>query len=223
VTQRVTRTPLADQAAALLLDRVRGGEWALGAKLPGENTLAGQLGVGRSTVREAIRQLAGRGVLISRQGSGVFVAALDAAEDRAEVMRRASIVAVIEARVAIEAEAAALAAERRTPAQMREIRRALAARAVAVHDAAAHVDADLAFHRAVVVAAGNPVLTDLYDLSTPRMREAMIDMLAMVGRFGSDADHAAHSDLADAVADRRGHDAARASRDHLTALKEALS
>ena len=153
----------------------------------------------------------------------MFVAALDAAEDRAEVLRRASIVAVIEARVAIEAEAAALAAGRRTPAQMREIRRTLAARAEAVHDAAAHVDADLAFHRAVVAAAGNPVLTDLYDLSTPRMRESMIDMLAIAGHFGSDADHAAHVVLADAVAERRVKDAARASREHLTALKEALS
>ncbi|MCF8607948.1 GntR family transcriptional regulator, partial [Gordonia sp. HY442] len=49
---RVQRVPLADQAAAVLLDRIRGGEWKLGAKLPGETTLAPQLGVGRSTVRE---------------------------------------------------------------------------------------------------------------------------------------------------------------------------
>ena len=53
---QVRRTPLAEQAADLLLERIRGGEWALGAKLPGESTLGPQLGVGRSTVREAIRQ-----------------------------------------------------------------------------------------------------------------------------------------------------------------------
>ncbi|MBN9629446.1 MAG: winged helix-turn-helix transcriptional regulator, partial [Actinobacteria bacterium] len=51
------REPLAEQAAEALLDRIRAGEWALGQKLPGETTLAPQLGVGRSTIREAIRQL----------------------------------------------------------------------------------------------------------------------------------------------------------------------
>jgi DNA-binding transcriptional regulator YhcF (GntR family) len=88
---------LADQAADALFARIRSGEWALGAKLPGETTPAPQLGVGRSTVREAIRQLAGRGIPDSRQGSGVFVTALDAPDDWEEVLRRADIVTVIEA------------------------------------------------------------------------------------------------------------------------------
>src|SRR5215831_9239436 len=100
----VRREPLADQAAGLLLQRIRAGEWSLGEKLPGETTLAPQLGVGRSTVREAIRQLAGRGVLSSRQGAGVFVTALDAPEDWDTVLRRADIISVIEARLAIETE-----------------------------------------------------------------------------------------------------------------------
>ena len=43
---QVTRTPLAEQAADLLLERIRAGEWTLGSKLPGENTLGPQLGVG---------------------------------------------------------------------------------------------------------------------------------------------------------------------------------
>ena len=52
---QVRRTPLADQAAEVLLDRIRSGEWTLGAKLPGETTLAPQLGVGRSTAYELVR------------------------------------------------------------------------------------------------------------------------------------------------------------------------
>ena len=91
----VLRAPLADQAADALLARIRAGEWTLGERLPGETTLAPQLGVGRSTVREAIRQLAGRGVLQSRQGAGVFVTALDVPEDWDAVLRRAGIVSVI--------------------------------------------------------------------------------------------------------------------------------
>ena len=220
---QVTREPLADQAAELLLDRIRSGEWGLGEKLPGETTLAPQLGVGRSTLREAIRQLAGRGVLASRQGAGVFVTALDAPEDWDTVLRRAGIVAVIEARIAIETEAAALAAARRTPADLRAIRRALSERAAHRSDIEGHVDADTAFHRTIVAAAHNPVLLDLFDSFTPRLREAMIEMLRIRREFGDDVDHDAHVDQAEAIADRDEQAAAARSRAHLLTLREALA
>ncbi|MGF6821800.1 DNA-binding FadR family transcriptional regulator [Microbacterium sp. ZKA21] len=219
---RIQRTPLADQAADLLLERIRSGEWRLGQKLPGETTLAPQLGVGRSTVREAIRQLAGRGVLATRQGSGVFVTALDAPEDWDAVLRRADIVAVIEARIAIEAEAAALAAERRTAADLRAIRRALAARDNDADGIEAHVDADTAFHRCIIVAAHNPILLELFDGFTPRLRQAMIEMLRLRSDHGGPGDHERHARLADAVSSKDAATAASESRAHLRRLKEAL-
>lgn len=221
--RELRRAPLADQAAELLLARIRAGEWELGAKLPGETTLAPQLGVGRSTVREAIRQLAGRGVLASRQGAGVFVTALDAREDWDAVLARAGIVAVIEARAAIEAESAALAAQRRTPADLRAMRRALEHRAERRSAIPEHVDADTAFHRAIVAAAHNPILLELFDGFTPRVRQAMIDMLRIRTAFGSDADHAVHAELSEAIAERDAERAAALSRDHLSSLKEGLA
>ena len=217
------RAPLADQAADLLLARIRSGEWQLGQKLPGETTLAPQLGVGRSTVREAIRQLAGRGVLATRQGAGVFVTALDAREDWDAVLLRADIVSVIEARSGIETEAAALAAGRRTAADVRAIRAALAARDAQRNDLEAHVDADTALHRAIVAASHNPILLELFDGFTPRTRRAMIEMLRIRGVFGGDADHRAHAELAEAVVSRDADAARSLSRAHLEALKEALA
>ncbi|GAA1595824.1 FadR/GntR family transcriptional regulator [Leucobacter chromiireducens] len=219
----LSRAPLAEQAAELLLSRIRAGEWELGAKLPGETTLAPQLGVGRSTVREAIRQLAGRGVLASRQGAGVFVTALDAREDWDAVLARAGIISVIEARAAIETEAASLAAERRTPTDLRAIRRTLDHRSVQRAEIPEHVDADTAFHRAIVAAAHNPILLELFDGFTPRVRQAMIEMLRIRVAFGSEADHGVHVELADAVADRDPARAAQLSRNHLSSLKEGLA
>ncbi|MBF6101135.1 FadR/GntR family transcriptional regulator [Nocardia cyriacigeorgica] len=223
MSSQVRRHPLAEQAAELLLARIRGGEWPLGHRLPGETTLAAQLGVGRSTVREAIRELAGKGVLASRQGAGVFVTALDVSEEWDIVLRRATIASVIEARIAIEAEAAALAAHRRTPTDLRAIRRALAARSVAGQTVAEHVDADMEFHRAVLVAAHNDILVQLFDAFLPRLRLAMIDMLEIRPVPSERADHAAHEQLADAIAARNPAAAAEFSRTHLTALKEAFS
>lgn len=216
------RTSMADQTADVLLGRIRAEEWALGARLPGETTLAAQLGVGRSTVREAIRQLAGQGVLTARQGAGVFVSALDVRDDWDAVLQRADIVSVIEARTAIESEAAALAAERRSANDLRAIRRALKVREQHRTELEEHVDADLAFHRAIVVAAANPILTELFDGFTPRLRQTMIAMLRIRTAFGSAEDHAAHVCLADAI---RAGDAALAaglSREHLASLKNAL-
>ncbi|GGM56445.1 FadR/GntR family transcriptional regulator [Microbacterium saperdae] len=220
---QIQRTPLADQAAEILLERVRAGEWTLGQKLPGETTLAPQLGVGRSTVREAIRQLAGRGVLTTRQGSGVFVAALDVPEDWDAVLRRADIVSVIEARIAIESEAAALAAERRTAVDVRAIRRALDARATTGPGIENHVDADTAFHRTIVAASHNSILLDLFDALTPRLRQAMIEMLRIRTDHGGPEDHDRHVRLAQTVIDREPELAAAESRDHLGALKKALA
>ncbi|EGD53720.1 FadR/GntR family transcriptional regulator [Gordonia neofelifaecis] len=220
---QVRRTPLADQAAELLLERIRAGEWELGQKLPGESTLGPQLGVGRSTLREAIRQLAGRGVLSSRQGAGVFVAALDAPEHWDDVLWKADITAVLEVRTALETEAAALAAQRRTPAQLRAIRSALETRRRTRSGIDEHVAADIDFHRSVVVAAGNPVLIEIFDSMTPRVRAAMVEMLRIRRDFGGDADHRAHADIVDAVAEKDGAAAAASARTHLDGLKEALA
>ncbi|WP_449281941.1 FadR/GntR family transcriptional regulator [Leucobacter sp.] len=220
---RVVRAPLAEQAADLLLERIRSGEWGLGERLPGETTLAPQLGVGRSTLREAVRQLAGRGVLASRQGAGVFVTALDAPEDWDAVLRKADIVAVIEARIAIEVEAAGLAAERRTPSDLRSIRRALAHRDSLRTESHGLVDADTAFHRTIVAASHNPILVELFDGFTPRLRQAMTDLLRFHADHADRADHDLHADLAQAVADRDAPRARDLSRSHLLQLKQAFA
>lgn len=219
----VQRHPLAGQTAEVLLERIRAGEWPLGHKLPGETTLAVQLGVGRSTLREAVRELAGKGVLDSRHGSGVFVTALDAPEGWETVLGRAPVVSVLEGRIAIETEAAALAAERRSGSDLRTIRRALAARAAAGRTVEAWVDADMALHRSIVAGARNEVLLELFDGFVPRVRQAMVVMLKLRPLASPDADQAAHAALVEAIADHDPRVAAELSRAHLSNLKTAFA
>jgi DNA-binding FadR family transcriptional regulator len=218
----VHRESLAEQAAGLLLARIRAGEWEIGGRLPGETTLASQLGVGRSTMREAIRLLAGRDVLSTRQGAGVFVTATDVPEAWGSVLRRADIAAVIEARTAIEVEAAALAADRRTSAELSRMRDALAERGRHRADLDEHVATDAAFHRSVVVAAHSPILLELFDGFEPRSRQAMTEMLRGRGRHGDDADQAVHERIYDAIASRDSQAAVTLARAHLTALRSML-
>lgn len=218
----VRRESLAEQAAALLLARIVAGEWEVGGKLPGETTLAPQLGVGRSTAREAIRLLAGRGVLATRQGSGVFVTATDAPGTWDDVVRRADIVAVLEARTAIEVEAASLAARRRTATDLDRLGQTLAARDRGRADVVTHVETDRAFHRAIVAAAHNPVLLDLFDGFAPRWIPAMTDMLQLRGHHGDAADHDVHARIRDAIAKGEADSAAALTRAHLDAVAGLL-
>ncbi|OZF36045.1 GntR family transcriptional regulator [Rhodococcus sp. 14-2496-1d] len=220
----IRRTSLADQAAELLLARIQSGEWPIGTKLPGETTLAPMFDVGRSTMREAIRQLAGRGILVTRQGSGVFVESLDEARTEWDrVLQRVHITAVLEARLAIEGEAAALAAIRRTPTDLDTIRSSLETRNTARSDAVDLVNADMAFHRSIVVASHNDILLGLFDSMAPRLRDAMIDMLRMAGSFGDKADHDTHADVVEAIGARDSQKAHVLTRAHLLELSESMN
>lgn len=226
---RLRRSLLAEQAAEVLAGRVTAGVWVVGQKLPGETTLATELGVGRSTIREAIRTLVGKGMLQSRQGAGVFVLCAEQGQDGDALLtavRTSAILDVIEVRNALEIEAARMAAERRTAADVRRMRKALRGRArAAAGGDEEFVDADVELHRAVVAAAHNPVLAELFDVFRPRLRQAMLDLVVLRGMRSSDPDHGAaeHEALVEAVADGDGDRAERVSRDHLSAMARALT
>ncbi|GGS72392.1 FadR/GntR family transcriptional regulator [Nonomuraea spiralis] len=197
-------SPLVDQAVQHLREQITGGHWPVGTRLPGENALAKTLGVGRSTVREALRALAGAGLVQARQGSGVFVIASEPVQDWATRLRRAAISDVYEVRMMVETQAARLAAARRTDEDVAAMEAALQARERAADaDDAAFVDADIALHAAIVAAAGNPVLTDLFAEFAPALREKLIDMVELLGLREHDRNpgHDTHAALVAAVRD----------------------
>lgn len=205
-------SPLVEQATEHLREQIVSGQWPVGTKLPGETALAAQLGVGRSTVREAVRALAGAGLLRSRQGAGVFVISADPDEDFGTRLRRAAVADVYEVRAMVEVQAARLAAERRTEADVAGLEAALASRrAAAGGSAGAFVDADVALHAGVVTAAHNPVLTDLFTEFAPALREALVELVSLLDlRAGPPGDgDEAHAALVAAITAGEGPLAAR--------------
>ncbi|MFG2597865.1 FadR/GntR family transcriptional regulator [Streptomyces sp. NPDC048462] len=211
-------SPLVEQATSHLRAQITEGHWPVGTKIPGETTLARTLGVGRSTVREAVRTLAALGLLQSRQGAGVFVIADHAAEDWPARLRRAAVTDVYEVRMLIEVQAARLAAERRTDEDLIALDAALTARlAAGTGPDAGFVDADIALHRTVVAAAHNPVLTDLFSEFAPALRQALIDLVDLLGLRRADPDHghAQHRALVTAVVAGDAESAGRAAQAEL--------
>lgn len=168
---------LSDRLAALLEAEVENGELRPGDRLPTEQQLAAQHGVSRTVVREAVHQLKSRGLLHSRQGSGVFVAApaenQPLAFDPTVLESVDAVVHVVEVRRVLEGEIAAIAAERATRAQIAGIKRALKAIDQAVIEGRDGVAEDLAFHRAIGEATGNPQFGRVLGFLEQYLREGM--------------------------------------------------
>ncbi|WP_377268780.1 FadR/GntR family transcriptional regulator [Peterkaempfera sp. SMS 1(5)a] len=196
------RTPLSDQVIAQLRAQITSGEWPVGSRIPTEAELVEQLGVARNTVREAVRALAHNGLLDIRQGSGTYVLATS---ELAGVMHRrfaeADPASVAELRAALEASAAALAAHRRSGPDLDLMTVALERREEVWQsgDAEAFVQADAAFHQAVVAAAHNEVLAELYaDLGEVLRAHLRQD----IGPVLSADRYVSHTGIVDAI--RRG-------------------
>lgn len=174
---RLVAERLSDRLAALLAAQVEGGALRPGDRLPTEAQLAAAHGVSRTVVREAVHQLKSRGMLQSRQGSGVFVTEPDAnrplAFDPSVLESVDAVVHVVEVRRVLEGEIAALAAQRATRIQVAGLKRALAAIDRAVAEGRDGVAEDLAFHRAIGEATGNPQFSRLLGFLEQYLREGM--------------------------------------------------
>ena len=218
----VPRKQLVDHVIEQLQQQLSLGELQPGAKLPPEPELMAQLGVGRSTLREAVRVLAHAGLLDVRQGDGTYVRAAPAGEPLDRRLRRAHVLEVYEVRHALEIEAARLAAERRDDADLAALRRSLDRRAAAVAagDQAAFLDADLDFHTRVAIATKNGVLADLYRIFARANREAWRDIITDPAPRADTA--ALHTQLYQAIARRDPREAMRVTAEHIDGTTEHL-
>jgi GntR family transcriptional regulator, transcriptional repressor for pyruvate dehydrogenase complex len=136
------------------------GSFAATGKLPTEAVLAQEFGVSRTVIREAISRLKNEGMVEPRQGSGVFIVERAGIRplriDYAQAVEPGAVVQILALRRAIEAEVASEAAQRRTDEQLAAIDDALASIDEAVRDGRDGVAEDVAFHREIANATGNP-------------------------------------------------------------------
>ena len=166
-TQPTPRTKLSARIVETLREDLVGGAILAGQKLPTETQLSAQFGVSRTVVREAIAALAADGLVESRQGSGVFATrhlTSTIGAMASEMGRRvSSALNVLEVRLAIEIESAALAAQRHSPSQEAAIQEAFFEFERLLRLDQPTAPADLAFHRAIAAATGNPSYLDVLD------------------------------------------------------------
>jgi DNA-binding FadR family transcriptional regulator len=143
-----------------LAEQIKSGKLAPGARLPTEAELTRAARVSRTVVREAVAALRAEGLVITRQGVGAFVSAEATRApfriDPDKLQSLGEILNVMELRLGVEIESAGLAAERASRAQVRAVGAALEAIGRAAAQGKSAVDEDLALHRAIASATGNP-------------------------------------------------------------------
>src|SRR6201996_1289584 len=150
---------LTDRITLLLRQDIVGGKYAPGHQLPAGNDLSATFGVSITVIREALSRLKSDGLIASHQGKGVFV------EDdtKARPFRLAtaagaqpSLRDIFELRMAVEMQAAVLAAERRRPSDLKAMSGCLKFMEPAANTFKRALEADIAFHLAIAAATQNP-------------------------------------------------------------------
>lgn len=167
--ETIRKSSAPEMVAEQIINKIDDGELAPGTRLPSQRDLARMLGVGRSSVREAINALVVMGYLKPIQGKGTFInkvlPAADQGFDQLHVAFSAgSIFDLMEARELLECRAAALAADRADYDQINNLKTALQGLKDTETDYKIFLDADMQFHTAVAEASGNIVLGELTKL-----------------------------------------------------------
>lgn len=173
---QIARTTLTEAAFEQLISFVVSGLWQPGERLPPERELCQQLGIARTSLREALKAMEMIGMLTSRVGDGTFVC------DRSEFLSRPLLWAltgtdhvelrnIMEARSLIEKDLAALAAERASPEELQDIERTVVLMRDAIDQGQSILEMDMAFHLSVARAAHNDVLLNAVQLLRNLLRQ----------------------------------------------------
>jgi GntR family transcriptional repressor for pyruvate dehydrogenase complex len=211
--------------------RIRDGRLIAGAKLPTEAEIMDEFGVSRTVVREALSKLQAGGLVETRHGVGTFVADgsgeannFRIAPEQVATIR--AVVAVLELRIGLEAEAAALAAARRSEANLQAMREAITGFGQAIADDTDAVASDMQLHLEIARATQNQHFAELMTyLGTMLIPRARVNTARVAGEGRREyllRVHAEHESIVDAIANRDPDAARAAMRTHLSNSRERL-
>lgn len=171
------------RTAEVVLDKIvafyLNGQTQKGEKLPSERELAKRFGVSRNSVREALQILAIQNVIEIKQGGGSYIKQSDSKFLREALAEKITaneshlVFEMLEVRRALEAEAAALAAQRASAKDLNHIHKSLEMMAVSIDEAKAGAEADLDFHMYIVAASHNSILIHLAQTLMEQMKKTI--------------------------------------------------
>ena len=220
VINPVSTERVSDLIAERLTAAIRDGTLKPGDRLPTEAELAREFQVGRTSVREGLQKLRAHGLIESRKGLGAFVTDPPASDPLADFARwtasdPAAIEQLVEARVALETLAAALAALRATESEIDNLER-LNVEHGSAEGTAELVATDQAFHAALMTAARNRFVSGAYEVLIAELTDFREKTLALP--WASDRSVKGHAAILRAIRAREPVLAREAMAEHLWVL-----
>ena len=215
----IEKVSVKDQTLEQLKQYILSGAVPLGERLPSERALADALGVGRYSVREALKVLEAVGLVESRIGEGAFLtnntgASFGRILGLSLAAWGGTIIELLDARKMIEAEAARAAAERASVGQIERIKAELDAMRANMDRARAYLKADMNFHRRIGQASHNAIISqfvsNLIDLLEEALKETHSDSLPAQAEGGG-----THQAIFDAIARGDADAAGNLMREHI--------
>lgn len=221
--KKTSRISLVEQVASQMEELIGNGQWAVGDKLPPEMELMEEFDVSRNTLREAIRALVHAGLLETKQGSGTIVrssSSLGVALHRH--FEKSSLIETLEVRLALEREAAQLAAERRSGVDIDKLEDCInkCQAAAKKKDLEAFIAADITFHQTIIKAAKNQVLQDLYQHMTDSIYTSIHNIM-LDSQFSYDNE--IHDELLEAIREQDIHGASTYVNEYIHAFKQRFT
>lgn len=209
----MVRTTLTADICRKLVSHLIRGVWKPGEKIPPERQLGQKLGVGRASLREALKALEIMGMIETRLGDGTYVC------NRSEFLSRPLLWAItsssetevhelVEARKLIEVELAGLAAERATATDLKQIGHHLDQMDQALDDSESFLRSDIEFHLAIGQAAHNSILMNALHLIRNLLQKWISSTLQIEGVASRAEEH--HKAIFMAIA-KKNREAARAA------------
>ncbi|WP_161629834.1 FadR/GntR family transcriptional regulator [Desulfogranum japonicum] len=203
-----------DQVVRKIEEFIACGQFKAGERIPPERDLADHFQVSRNTIREAIKALAEKGVLVSRRGAGTFVAqgAL-ACVVYGFTRRHKRLTEIFELRNLLEPQIARLAARRITSEQIEILKGIVQQQRENLEDKTIQAMLDDQFHSLIVQAAGNTVLSELYDALHGALTESRSQELQSYERNVRSMEY--HGRLVEALEAHAESQAATIMREHM--------
>ena len=220
---RQVRTTIPDGVVQEIQRQIAAGSLKDGDRLPSVDTLAGNFGVSRASIREALQALAARGVVEIQHGRGTFVRVEAGRDDGYSTWIREQQYALqelCELRLAVETTAARLAAVKATADEIGGLSEALARMQATADDLHGVVVWDTHFHQGIIRAARNRLLDQAMALNDDFLTQARYRMHVIPGEV--ERALTAHAAILAAIRGRDPDAAARAMREHLRGVEQDL-
>jgi DNA-binding FadR family transcriptional regulator len=190
-TNIISRRSLADEVASKLQEKILKGGYKVNQKLPVEAELMRSFGVGRSTVREAVKSLVNSGFLRVQQGIGTFIEdASGINEPLLQRLKRAEAKDIDEVRQMLEMKIAEKAAMNRTGNDISKLEHFLAKRIKAANENLLSdcIDAHINFYIILAEATRNTILADLYKLFATKLKADLLNIHEDTNHFKESSD-----------------------------------